>query len=100
MNEHDKTQALKDFKRWHAADLKRIAELEAENKLLDEQRKNNKQKREQAEADRDMATSAMDNLARKLTEAEAELAALWAAHSKHHPSCEDCGEAARQDGES
>jgi hypothetical protein len=30
MNEHDKTQALKDFKRWHAADLKRIAELEAE----------------------------------------------------------------------
>ena len=25
-------------------------------------------------------------------EAEAALAALWTAHSKHHPSCEDCGE--------
>jgi hypothetical protein len=32
--------------------------------------------------------------------AEAELEALWAAHSKHHPSCEDCGEATRGDGES
>ena len=56
----------------------RIAELEAENHEL--------------QAERDNVPNVVA-LMKRAEQAEAELAALWNAHSKHHPSCEDCGQA-------
>jgi hypothetical protein len=89
MNEHDKTQALKDFKRWHAADLKRIAELEAENKRLKAHisspefmdRRLFQARAEQAEAAIENKTKCCIAFKAALDEAEAELAALRASHA-------------------
>jgi hypothetical protein len=51
MNEHDKTQALKDVKRWHAADLKRIAELEDRLNTMGQSYVKTLKRTEQAEAE-------------------------------------------------
>jgi len=56
--------------------IPRIAELEAENGRLS-----------------GLLLTTCEDDAEHLKRLEAELAALWNAHSKHHPSCEDCGQA-------
>ena len=82
-----------DYQQWRTASavtpemldscLDRIAKMEAENAQL------------RADIDYSSIEGAIqreERLRERIAGLEAALAALWTAHSKHHPSCEDCGE--------